>query len=70
LDDVDVSQPASAGEPIAVRIRTRFNPELGSGRPEEVVAALAEAMGSELVVSRIVRQRLLLIEDVPPRARP
>ena len=70
LDDVDVSQPASAGEPIAVRIRTRFNPELGSGRPEEVVAALAEVIGSELVVSRIVRQRLLLIEDVPPRARP
>jgi len=30
---------------------------------------LAEAMGSELVVSRIVRQRLLLIEDVPSRTR-
>lgn len=70
LDDVEVSQPAGPGEAASLRIRTRFHPELGSGRPEEVVAALAEALGSELVVRRIVRKRLLLIEDVPSRTRP
>ena len=30
---------------VVVVARTRFHPELGAGRPEEVVAALAEAAG-------------------------
>ena len=35
---VDVA--VESGPPVVVRARTRFDPELGSGRPEEVVAAL------------------------------
>ena len=66
LDDVAVPLPA-AGEPLVVRIRTRFRPELGSGRPDEVVAALAEVVGTDLVVGRTVRERLLLMEDMPAR---
>ena len=64
---------AAAGPPVIVRARTRFDPVLGTGRPEEVVAALAEASGSPLTVGSIVRERLVLAEDldrsgVPDRA--
>jgi radical SAM-linked protein len=62
LDDVRVDPPGADGERLTVRIRTRFRPDLGSGRPEEVVAALAEAGGAELVICRMVRERLLLGE--------
>jgi hypothetical protein len=55
--------PAADDERLIVRIRTRYRPDLGSGRPEEVVAALAEAAGAELVICRTVRERLVLGED-------
>jgi radical SAM-linked protein len=45
---------------VTLRVRTRFDPERGVGRPEEVVAALAEAMGASLEVLDLVRERLLL----------
>jgi len=47
-----------------VRTRTRFHPELGTGRPEEVLAALADAAGRPLEAATIVRERLLLIDDL------
>ena len=42
---------------------TRFDPELGSGRPEEVVAALGEVAGVELAVESMVRVRLILADE-------
>jgi radical SAM-linked protein len=63
LDDVRVAREASAGELLTVHVRTRFRPELGSGRPEEVVAALADLCGRDIVIRRTVRERLLLLED-------
>lgn len=45
---------------VVVWIRTRFDPVRGVGRPEEVVAALAERSGVRLEVRSIVRERLLL----------
>ena len=51
----------AAGEPI-VAARTRFHPELGAGRPDEVVAALAEASGLPLEVRSLTRTGLLLAE--------
>ena len=33
------------GPPVCVTARTRFHPELGTGRPEEVVAALSDRLG-------------------------
>jgi radical SAM-linked protein len=54
-----------AGPPPVVRARTRFRPELGTGRPEEVVAALTDRLGTPLEIRRIVRERLLLDEDLP-----
>ncbi len=52
------------GPPVTVTTRTRFHPELGTGRPEEVVAALADRLGALLEASSIVRDRLVLAEDL------
>ena len=49
-----------AGSPVVLRVRTRFDPQLGNGRPEEVVAALADELGHDLVIDEIVRERLVL----------
>ena len=51
-------------EQVAVRVRTRIHPELGSGRPEEVVAALAEELGTPLEATETIRERLVLSDDV------
>jgi hypothetical protein len=48
-----------------LRIRTRFEPEAGSGRPDEVVAALADAAGCEITVASIARERLILADPAP-----
>lgn len=53
-----------AGPPVVVRARTRFHPELGAGRPEEVVAALADQAGARLTAAGTVRERVLLAEDL------
>ncbi len=52
------------GPPVVVVTRTRFHPELGTGRPEEVVAALGERLGVALEIASIVRERLVLAEDL------
>ncbi len=45
---------------VQLRIRTRFDPERGVGRPEEVLAALSELAGVPLAAQSITRERLLL----------
>ncbi|HET9756758.1 MAG TPA: DUF2344 domain-containing protein [Candidatus Limnocylindrales bacterium] len=52
------------GPPALVRTRTRFHPELGTGRPEEVVAALRDLCGAPLEIDSIVRERLVLADDL------
>jgi hypothetical protein len=54
----------TAGAVVVVLARTRFDPELGAGRPEEVVAALADAAGLPLPIAAMTRTRLLLPGDV------
>ena len=49
--------------PVVVRARTRFDPVRGTGRPEEVVAALGDLAGMPLTVSSIVRERLILADE-------
>jgi hypothetical protein len=51
------------GPPLALRLRTRIDPELGSGRPEEVLAGLGETAGTPLEVASIVRVGLVLAGD-------
>ncbi len=63
LLDVQVTDD---GPPIELVTRTRFHPELGTGRPEEVVAALSDVVGASLQVDAIVRVRLLLADDLDP----
>ena len=60
LLDVRVAQP---GPPTVVVARTRFHPELGTGRPEEVIAALGDAAGMPIGIAAIRRERLLLADD-------
>ena len=55
---------ATPGPPPIVVARTRFHPELGTGRPEEVVAAMGERTGLDLEVTSIVRERLLLLDEI------
>ena len=52
------------GPPVVVTTRTRFHPELGTGRPEEVLAALGDRLGRELEPKAIIRERLLLVDDL------
>jgi hypothetical protein len=52
------------GPPPVVRTRTRFHPELGTGRPEEVLAALGDLLGRPLEAAGIVRERLVLADDL------
>lgn len=57
LLDVRVAEP---GPPVVVRMRTRFHPGLGTGRPEEVVAAIGDRLASPLEIGAIVRERLIV----------
>jgi len=61
LIDVGV---AEASAPVVVLARTRFHPELGTGRPEEVIGALASAAGIPLEIAGVVRERLLLVDEL------
>ena len=62
----DVGVDAVDGKP-ALLVRTRIHPELGSGRPEEVVAALAERVGRPIEVETVVRERVMLADDTIAR---
>lgn len=52
------------GSTVEVGIRTRIHPELGSGRPEEVIAALADELGEPLETAITTRERLVLGDDL------
>ena len=67
LGDVTVGWAEESG--LTIRIRTRIDPEAGSGRPEEVVAALAEAAAVPLAIAAITRERLVLAGDRPAARR-
>lgn len=57
LADITVVEP---GPPVVLRVETRIHPEKGSGRAEEVVAALEERLGRPIRRRSIVRERLIL----------
>jgi hypothetical protein len=50
--------------PAVLLVRTRFHPERGAGRPEEVLAALADALGTPLTAAETVRERVLLVDEI------
>jgi radical SAM-linked protein len=51
------------GPPTVLRVRARFDPERGSGRPDEVLGALSDRLGQPIAAAETVRERLLLAED-------
>jgi len=51
------------GPPTALRVRTVVDPSRGGGRPDEVVAALAEHAGVRLSIAQATRERILLAGD-------
>ncbi len=59
--DVQVEDGA---QPAVLAIRTRIHPELGTGRPEEVVAALGDLLGRPVPVDGVTRIRLLLVDEL------
>jgi hypothetical protein len=59
---VDVAV-AALQPPLVLRIRCRIHPELGTGRPDEVIAALGDALGRQLEVRGIVRERLIVADE-------
>lgn len=50
----------------ALRMRLRFDPEAGVGRPDEVLASVSESAGVDLTAARVVRERLFLADESPP----
>jgi len=48
----------------AVVARTRFDAELGAGRPDEVIAALSDAAGTPVEIGTMTRIRLILADDI------
>ena len=63
LDDVIVAPSPDRAGRLVVRTRVRVRPEQGSGRPDEVLAALSDGVGRRLDVERIVRERVLLGDE-------
>ncbi|MFL5680594.1 MAG: TIGR03936 family radical SAM-associated protein [Chloroflexota bacterium] len=61
VDSIDLDR---VGGTAVLRVRTRFHPERGSGRPEEVVAALGDVLGRPLAVTGTVRERILTIDEI------
>jgi len=61
-----VQQPDADG--IVVRAVLRHDPEKGIGRPEEVLAELAERTNTELAARTVVRERLVLADELPAHA--
>jgi radical SAM-linked protein len=61
VEAVEVTDP---GPPARLLVRTRFHNELGTGRPEEVLAAVREIAGGSLEAASIVRERVLLLDEL------
>jgi hypothetical protein len=70
LGDVTVEPDGSGGAALAMT--TRIDPALGTGRPDDVLAALGERIGRPLEADAIVRERLVLADPrgAPVRDRP
>jgi len=61
---IDGSSVTGGAGALELRMRLRTGSELGSGRPDEVVRAVAEGAGVELTLERTVRERLLTVDDL------
>lgn len=60
------THPDQPGGTAILRIRVRFDPERGVGRPDEVLAVLSESSGIPLSFVSLVRERVVLATDLQP----
>jgi len=60
----------AGAEGRALRMTLRHDPERGIGRPEEVLAALSDAMGAPLEPDSLARESLVLAPPPKPQAPP
>lgn len=65
IETIEVDEDATAR---ILRIRVRVDPERGMGRPEEVVAALSDRLGTALAVASIARERVITREEIDDTA--
>jgi hypothetical protein len=70
LEDVGPTGPRAEDALATLRMTTRFDPALGAGRPEEVVAAIGEIVGTELPIAALVRDALILADPQPAASSP
>ncbi len=61
--DAGAAPDPTAAPAIALSMRLLLGGERGVGRPDEVVAAIADLLGVELPVDSIVRRRVVLSDD-------
>jgi radical SAM-linked protein len=54
----------TGGPAPGLRLTTRIHPELGTGRPDEVLGAVAAEAGLPLEAGSVVRERLLLSDEL------
>jgi hypothetical protein len=64
LELIEASPAPDGG--VHLRMGLRHDPERGVGRPDETLAALGERVGTDLVPTRLVRERLVLADPPPP----
>jgi radical SAM-linked protein len=63
----------SAGDVVTLHMTLRHDPERGIGRPDDVLAAIADRLGVAPAVTALVRERLVLAPPpapAPPAPRP
>jgi radical SAM-linked protein len=54
------------GAPPVIRFRARLDPDRGVARPDELIAALGEQLGTPIVATEVVRTHVWLSDDVIP----
>ena len=57
---------ATAADTVTLHMTLRHDPERGIGRPDEVLAAIADRMGAAPKVTALVRERLILAPPPVP----
>ena len=68
---LEVDTGPGAGSAVTLRMTLRHDPEKGIGRPDEILAALADSVGNPSIrAATLVRERLVLGEPVVPEPSP
>ncbi|HET9615452.1 MAG TPA: DUF2344 domain-containing protein [Candidatus Limnocylindrales bacterium] len=74
LDRIELVEPETPErrprDTVAIDLRLAVDPERGAGRPDEVVAAIAEAAGTAFQILELTRRGLVLAAETGLPSRP